>query len=48
MKKEEELKMLLDEVLFQFKKENYNLSVMGLEKAGKFIIKELNNYNNKH
>lgn len=48
MKKEEKLKMLLDEVLMQFKKERYHLAIIDLEKAGKFIIKELNSYNDKH
>ncbi len=48
MRKEEELKMLLDEILMHFKNERYDIAVKRLEKTGKFIIKELNFYNNKH
>lgn len=48
MKKEDELKMKLDEVYYQFKEEKYDLALMSLEKAGKLIITSLNAYNKKH
>ena len=48
MKKEEELKMLLDEILMHFKNKHYDTAILRLDKTGKFIIKELNFYNNKH
>ena len=48
MQKEQELKMFLDEILMHFKNEHYDIAIKRLEKTGKFIIQELNKYNNKH
>ena len=48
MKKDETLKMKLDEVLWNFKKEEYEKSLLQLEEAGKMIISSLNAFNKKH
>ena len=48
MKKNEELKRSLDDVLFQFEKERYDIALMNLEKTGKLIVTSLNAYNKKH
>lgn len=47
MKKEEKLKMILREVLSKFEKEEYEDSLLQIEKAGKLIIASLNAYNKK-
>lgn len=47
MKKSEELQIILREVVEKFKKEEYEISLMKLEKAGKLIITSLNTYNKK-
>lgn len=48
MKKEEELKMMLAKLSRFFDKQEYENALLELDKTGKFIIKELNFYNNKH
>ena len=47
MKKDEELKMVLREVIGSFDQEEYERSLLQLEKAGKLIIASLNAYNRK-
>ena len=48
MKKDEELDFKLRDVLNNFKKEEYERSLLALEEAGKLIIASLNAYNRKH
>lgn len=47
MKKKETLELKLREVMFNFEKEDYEKSLLALEKAGKMIISSLNTYNRK-
>lgn len=47
MKKNETLKMILREVVGKFEKEQYEDSLLNIEKASKLVIKELNAYNKK-
>ena len=48
MKKEEELKRMLDNIHYEFGKEKYDVALLKLEKVGKFLIASLNAYNKKH
>lgn len=48
MKKKEELRFKLDEVLMEFESEKYIVAISKINDAAKFILKELNNYNRKH
>lgn len=47
MKKEEELKMKLADVHYEFKKERFDIALIKLELAGKMIVSSLNSYNKK-
>jgi len=47
MKKNEELQMILRDVSYQFEKEEYERSLLKLEKASKLIIAKLNAYNKR-
>lgn len=47
MKKDETLQRLLREVIGKFEREEYENSLMELEKAGKLIISSLNIKNRK-
>ena len=48
MKKSEKLQIILREIVGKFEKEEYEISLIELEKAGKLIITSLNAYNKKH
>ena len=48
MKKDEELKRSLEDVLFQFEKGRYDLALRALEKSGRLIVASLNAHNKKH
>jgi len=46
MKSKEKLKMVLEKVQSDFEKEQYELSLLGIQEAGRIIISVLNS--NKH
>lgn len=45
MKKNEELKRSLEDVLFQFEKKRYDIALMSLNKSGKLIVASSNKDN---